>query len=62
MLTTNLIDNAIARIKHDLLILGEKQSSETAFKMEAKWFKYGEKSNKYFLNLNKKQKKQKTDL
>ena len=34
-------------------------SSETAFKARAKWYEQGGKSNKNFLNLNKKQQKQK---
>ena len=36
-----------------------KQISETAFRSRAKWCERGEKSNKYFLNLNKRYKKQK---
>jgi hypothetical protein len=36
-----------------------KQSSETAFRARANWYEHGEKSNKYFLNLNKRYKKQK---
>jgi hypothetical protein len=35
-----------------------KQSSETAFRARANWYEHGEKSNKYFLNLNKRYKKQ----
>jgi hypothetical protein len=54
-----LIDSAINRTKSDLELLREKSSSETKFRARAKWFELGEKSNKYFLNLNVKYKKQK---
>jgi hypothetical protein len=54
-----LIDEAISRTNDDLRILREKQSSDTNFRARAKWFEFGEKSNKYFLNLNKKYCKQK---
>ena len=54
-----LIDAAINRLDGDLRILRLKQSSETAFRARANWYEHGEKSNKYFLNLNKKYKKQK---
>ena len=54
-----LIDNAISRTNNDLYILRQRQSADTAFKAKAKWYEYSEKSNKYFLNLNKKFKKQK---
>ena len=37
----------------------EKQSAKRAFRAKAKWFEQGEKSNKYFMNLNKRYKKQK---
>jgi hypothetical protein len=54
-----LVDAAIKRLDGDLRILRLKQSSETAFRARANWYEHGEKSNKYFLNLNKKYKKQK---
>ena len=56
---SSLIDKAISRLDGDLRILRLKQSSETAFRSRANWYEHGEKSNKYFLNLNKKYKKQK---
>ena len=53
------ISDAINRVSNDIGVLWEKQSSETAFRARAKWYDLGEKSNKYFLNLNKKPHKQK---
>ena len=46
----DLIEGAIGRTDNDLRILREKQSSETNFRARAKWFEYGEKSNKYLYN------------
>ena len=46
-----LVCNVISRIMNDILVLREKQSSDTAFRAKAKWFDLGEKYNKYFLNL-----------
>ena len=40
-------------------MLRDTQSNKTSFKTKARWFEFGEKSNKYFLNLNKRYKKQK---
>ena len=54
-----LITNAIDRLANDLALLREKQSAATSFKSRARWFDQGEKSNKYFLNLNKKYSKKK---
>jgi hypothetical protein len=54
-----LIDATINRIDSDLRILRLEQSSETGFRARANWYEHGEKSNKYFLNLNKRYKKQK---
>ena len=54
-----LITDAIDRLSSDLTLLREKQSASTSFKARAKWFDQGEKSNKYFLNLNKKYSKKK---
>ena len=39
--------------------LNTKLSNKMAFKTRARWFEFGEKPNKYFLNLNKKFAKQK---
>ena len=55
----NLIDGAIERLQSDLCILRERQSAETAYRSKANWYEFGEKSNKYFMNLNKKFIKQK---
>ena len=53
------VESAINRTNNDLLFLREARSKITSFRARAKWFEQGEKSNKYFLNLNKKYKKQK---
>ena len=55
----DLINNAISRLEKDLSILREKQSAENTFRANANWYEQGEKSKKYFLNLNKRYKKQK---
>ena len=55
----SLIEGTINRTNNDLGILREKQSKDTNFRSRANWSERGEKSNKYFLNLNKKYKKQK---
>jgi hypothetical protein len=49
----DLINNAISRLEKNLSILRVKQSAETTFRAHANWYEHGEKSNKYFLNLNK---------
>ena len=54
-----LSNMAINSMEDDLKILRNKQSSNTSFRAKSKWYEYGEKSNKYFLNLNKVYKKQK---
>jgi hypothetical protein len=54
-----VIDAAINILDGDLRGLSMKQNLETAFRARANWCEQGEKSNKYFLNLNKKYKKQK---
>ena len=54
-----LSNAAINSMEEDLRIPRIKQSSNTVFRAKAKWYEYGEKSNKYFLNLNKVYKKQK---
>jgi exonuclease III len=59
LLKIELIDGAINRTNSDLKLLREKRSAETNFRAKAKWSDLGEKSNKYFLNLNKKFTKQK---
>ena len=54
-----IIENVITRTNNKLACHIEKQSAATAFRSKGKWYEYGEKSNKYFLRLNKKFKKQK---
>jgi hypothetical protein len=49
----SLVNPAIIRIDGDLNILRLKQSSETAYIARVNWYELGEKSNKFFLNLNK---------
>ena len=53
------IDNAVTNLKSKLLKLRKKFSDTMAFVSRAKWFEYGEKSNKFFLNLNKSRQNQK---
>jgi exonuclease III len=55
----NKIDIARTIIKNNLEIIRTKISAYTDFKSTAKWYEYGEKSNKYFLSLNKFKSKQK---
>ena len=55
----DLKEGAINRTNSDLRVLREKRSAETNFRARANWFDLGEKSNKYFLNLNNKYLKQK---
>jgi hypothetical protein len=45
------IDTAINNLKVKLYELRNKQNDKLTFVSKAKWFKYGEKSNKFFLNL-----------
>jgi exonuclease III len=49
---------AIINLKSLLLKLRTNLSENCKFKTNAKWFEYGEKSNKFFLNLNKCRQKQ----
>ncbi len=53
------IDKAATAIKSELTRLRTKFSNDLKFYTNAKWFEYGEKSNKFFLNLNKNRQKQK---
>jgi hypothetical protein len=55
----NKIDNAITTLKSNLHTLRTKLSESIKFISKAKWFEYGERSNKFFLNLNKSWKKKK---
>jgi exonuclease III len=49
----NKIDNVISHLKHKLLTQRDKLSNYLTFKSKTKWFEYGERSNKFFLNLQK---------
>jgi putative NADH-flavin reductase len=53
------IDNAVTSLKSKLLKLQKKFSVTMTFVSKAKWFEYGKKSNKFFLNLNKSRQNQK---
>ena len=53
------VDEVIMIFKTELINLRKKHSDTMAFVSKAKWFEYGEKSNKFFLNLNKCRQKQK---
>jgi exonuclease III len=53
------INKAINTLKGSTLNLMKKLEDKTSFYTKAKWFEYGEKSNKYFLNLNKQRQNQK---
>jgi len=53
------IDKAATAIKRELTQLRTKFSNDLKFYTNAKWIEYGEKSNKFFLNLNKNRQKQK---
>jgi hypothetical protein len=44
------IEKAVTSMKSKLLKLRKKFSNTMAFVSRAKWFEYGEKSNKFFLN------------
>ena len=49
----SIVDNAISALKIKLSQLRLDLSNRLAFKSRVKWFEYGEKSNKFFLNLLK---------
>ena len=53
------IDSALSIMKNGVRLLREKLSESLNFTSRARWFEYGEKSNKFFLNLNKRRQKQK---
>ncbi len=53
------IEKAVTGLKSKLLKLRKKFSDTMAFVSRAKWFEYGEKSNKFFLNLTKSRQNQK---
>ena len=53
------IEDAIRSLRIKLEITRKKASMNNEFISKAKWFEYGEKSNKFFLNLNKARQKQK---
>ena len=53
------IEKAIKYLKDEMTNLRTKLSDTLAFAAKAKWYESGEKSNKYFLNLNSCREKQK---
>ena len=56
---TNNINRAIENLKSSIQILRKEMDDKMTFYSRAKWFEYGEKSNKFFLNLNKSKQNQK---
>ena len=56
---TNTIDEATSSLGNKLMNLRNKLSNTATFISRAKWFEFGEKSNQFFLNLNKSRQKQK---
>ena len=55
----NVVDIAMRTLKTKLMQLRTNLSNKLAFKSKVKWFEYGEKSNKFFLNLLKSRQNQK---
>ncbi len=53
------VDTAISKLRIKLLNHRAKLSKHLEFKSKTKWFEYGEKSNKFFLNLTKSKQNQK---
>ena len=53
------IDTATNKLRNKLQNLRKDLSNAMSFVSRAKWFEYGEKSNKFFLNLNKSRQRQK---
>ena len=53
------IDNVISGLKYKLQTQRDRLSNYLSFKSKAKWFEYGERSNKFFLNLLKSRQNQK---
>ncbi len=47
------IDDAILALRSKLVTSRKNQSNQLTFRSKTKWFEYGEKSNKFFLNLQK---------
>jgi hypothetical protein len=56
----NEINLALEELTAKAFNLREKYSDDLAFKSQVKWYKEGEKSNKYFLRLMKMKNKQKS--
>jgi len=54
-----VVDVAAVRLKKKLTDLRNALSNAMNFVSKATWFKYGEKSNKFFLNLNRSRQQQK---
>jgi exonuclease III len=53
------LDEALTTLQAEINNLRETLDSKTMLSSRAKWFEYGEKSNKFFMNLNKSKQKQK---
>jgi hypothetical protein len=47
------IEKAILTLKTSTSKLKQESINKLSFASKAKWYEFGEKSNKYFLNLNK---------
>jgi exonuclease III len=54
-----VVDAAAVKLKTKLSYLRNALSNAMNFASKAKWFEYGEKSNKFFLNLNRSRQQQK---
>jgi hypothetical protein len=53
------LNRAITNMKSAIAILRANNSNKAIFTTKANWYEHGEKSNKYFLNLNKTRQQQK---
>ncbi len=58
-LRVDTVEKAATSLKSKLTQLWKKFSDTMAFLSRAKWFEYGEKSNKFFLNLIRSRQNQK---
>jgi hypothetical protein len=54
-----IVENARITIKNNLEAIRQKIASRTEFRSAAKWYEYGEKSNKFFFSQSKFQSRQK---
>jgi hypothetical protein len=58
-LRVNIVNTAIENLKSCVQVLRRELTRKLTFYSQAKWFEFGEKSNKFFLNLNKSRQAQK---